>query len=68
MATKFRDTTLVPGEDPDLAREIRSTIGEEWLFAKNVWLAGRTPSELLGTRDEFEVRDLLRSIRVASLS
>jgi hypothetical protein len=68
MATKFRDTRLLPDEDQNLRREITSTIGEEWLYAKNVWLEGRTPNELIGTRDEFEVRDLFRSIKGAALS
>jgi hypothetical protein len=63
-----QDTSLLPDEDPDIRGEILSTIGEEWLFEKNIWLAGRTPQELLGTPDEFLVRDLVRSVMVAALS
>jgi hypothetical protein len=46
----------------------RRTIGEEWLNAKNLWLEGRSPNDLIGTRDEFQVRDLFRSIKAAALS
>ena len=46
---------LLPDEDPDLRREILRTIGEEWLNAKNLWLEGRSPNDLIGTRDEFQV-------------
>jgi len=64
----FRDQRLLPGENPDLKIEILNTLGEEWLYAKNLWLEGRAPDELIGTSEEFKVRDLLRSIRVAALS
>ena len=64
----FRDMGLLPDEDPDLRGEILRTIGEEWLNAKNLWLEGRSPNELIGTRDEFQVRDLFRSIKAAALS
>jgi hypothetical protein len=67
MAT-FRDRSPLPDEDPDLRREILRTIGEEWLNAKNLWLEGRSPNDLIGTRDEFQVRDLFRSIKAAALS
>ncbi len=59
---------LLPGEHPDLRRQILEVLGEEWLQAQNIWLNGRTPQELLGTSKEFQVRDLLRSIMVAALS
>ncbi|MBV9825354.1 MAG: hypothetical protein JO001_06745 [Alphaproteobacteria bacterium] len=69
MAKKpYYDTTLLPDEDPDLTREVLETVGEAWLYAKNVWLAGRTPAELIGTRDEFQVRNLVRSIKGADLA
>lgn len=64
----FRDTRLLPSEDPNLKRDILNTLGEEWLNAKNVWLRNHTPNELIGTRQEFQVRDLLRSIKGAALS
>jgi hypothetical protein len=64
----FQDTSLLPDEDPDLTREILGTIGEEWLKTKNIWLEGRAPYDLIGTPEEFRVRDLLRSIKAAALS
>jgi hypothetical protein len=64
----FRDMSLLPDEDPNLRGEILRSIGEEWLNAKNVWLEGRSPNDLIGTRDEFQVRDLFRSIKAAALS
>jgi hypothetical protein len=64
----YRDTSLLPGEDVDLRAEILRTLGEEWLYAENIWLGGRIPSELIGTPDEFQVRDVLRSIRFSGIS
>jgi hypothetical protein len=62
------DTSLLPDEDPNLEREILEVIGEDWLRAKNVWLGGRAPQQLIGTSDEFKVRNILRSIKGADLS
>ncbi len=59
---------LLPDEDPDLRSEIVRTIGEEWLSAKNPLLGGATPDKLIGTRNEYKVRNILRSIIVAALS
>jgi hypothetical protein len=41
-----RERNLMPGEDPDLRREILRVAGEEWLHTKNIWLQGRSPQEL----------------------
>lgn len=68
ILAKTLDKNLLPDENPDLKKEILETVGEEWLQAKNVWLENKTPEELLGTRDEYKVRDILRSIMVAALS
>ena len=59
---------LLPDEDPKFRNEILRTVGEEWLHTPNVWLAGHTPEDLLGTPSEFQVRDILRSVMVAALS
>jgi hypothetical protein len=64
----YVDTALLPDEDPNLRAEILNIVGEEWLYAKNIHLQGRTPAELIGTRDEFQVRLLLRSIKSGDLS
>jgi hypothetical protein len=68
MVELYRDTSLLPGEDPNLEREILETIGEEWLRAKNMRLGGRAPVELIGTSNEFRVRVVLRSIKGAEPS
>lgn len=59
---------LLPDESPNLREEIAGTIGEEWLATKNVWLEGKTPNEVIGTADEYKVRDIFRSVIVAALS
>jgi hypothetical protein len=63
-----KDTSLLPDEDPNLTNEILNTVGEDWMYVKNVWLGNRAPRDLIGTPDEFHVRALLRSIKVAALS
>jgi hypothetical protein len=65
---RYLDTRLLPDENPDLRKEILEIMGEGWLYAKNLWLAGRTPAELIGKPDEFQVRVLLRSVKGADLS
>ncbi len=68
MAEIYRDTSLLPGEDSNLRREILNSVGEEWLHAKNMRLGGLAPEEMLQTPDEFRVRMVLRSIKSAELS
>jgi hypothetical protein len=65
---KFRDTSLLPDEDPNLREEILRVVGEEWLNTENIRLGGHAPRELIGTPDEFRVRLVLRSIKSADLS
>ncbi len=65
---RYLDIRLLPDEDTDLRREILAVMGEEWLYAKNVLLAGRSPAELIGTPDEFQVRLVFRSVKGADLS
>lgn len=62
------DTSLLPDEDPNLRREIVEVVGEDWLRAANIWLGGHAPQELIGTSQEFMVRNVLRSIKAADLS
>lgn len=64
----YIDKSLLPDEDPDITREILDVMGKDWLYTKNIWLAGRVPAELIGTPDEFQIRLLLRSIKGADLS
>ena len=65
---RMDELELLPDESPHLREEIARTIGEEWLSTKNVWLEGKTPEELIGTADEYKVRDIFRSVIVAALS
>ena len=62
------DTRLLPGEDEDLRQDILRTVGEDWLFAKNLWLEKKAPYDLLGTDQEFRVRNLWRILMAADLS
>jgi len=59
---------LLPGENPDLKAEVLQTLGEEWLHTKNILLDWYTPNQLIGTDDEYKVRDIFRSVMVAALS
>jgi hypothetical protein len=59
---------LLPGESADLKTDIIETVGEEWLHAKDIWLQWRTPEQLVGTKEEYKIRDILRSVTVAALS
>lgn len=68
LLAKAPDKSLLPGEDKDLRADILKTVGEDWLFAKNVWLQDQKPDDLIGTSDEYRVRNILRSIRSAGLS
>jgi hypothetical protein len=62
------DTSLLPGESKDLSEDVLKVVGEEWLLAKNLYLGNRAPNELIGTPEEFRVRNMLRSFLVAALS
>jgi len=62
------DTTLLDDENPDIRKEIIETIGKDWLHTKNVLLNNRTPEDLIGTPDEIQLRDILRSYVIAALS
>jgi hypothetical protein len=62
------DTSLLEDENPDIRREIIDTVGEEWLVTKNAMLDNRAPQELIGTREEFHLRNMLRSFISAALS
>jgi hypothetical protein len=68
MITRRSDSELLPDENPDIKKEILEVVGEEWLHAKNTWFAGRTPLALIGTPEEPELRDVVRSIKAADFS
>ncbi len=66
----FKDTSLLPDENPDIRKEAISLLGEDvaqkWLNAKNIQLRLQTPNELIGTPDEPLVRNILRTIKTGN--
>ncbi|GLH77028.1 hypothetical protein SSBR45G_19360 [Bradyrhizobium sp. SSBR45G] len=62
------DVDLIEGENQDIRAEIIETLGEEWLTTKNILFANRAPEELIGTKEEIRLRDILRQYVVAALS
>lgn len=59
---------LLPDEDSDLGAAIARDIGEEWLHEKNLRFGGRAPFELIGTDEEYKLRNLLRTLTNAGIS
>lgn len=57
--------TLFPDESPDLREEVKTLLpnGAAWLETQNFLFEGRKPSQLLGTPEEFRVRNLIRAIK-----
>lgn len=60
--------TALPSEAADLRGAIISSVGEQWLYARNIWLGGVSPDECMRTGRESDVRDLLRSILASALT
>ena len=54
---------LLPGENPDIKVDVRRLLqnADEWLETPNSNFGGRAPIELIGTNEEFLVRETLRS-------
>jgi uncharacterized protein (DUF2384 family) len=54
---------LLPGESSDIKVDVRRLLrnADEWLDTPNSNFGGRAPIELIGTREEFLVRETLRS-------
>jgi hypothetical protein len=54
-----------PDEDPDIRKDVADLIleWEQWLDTPHALLMGRKPNDLIGTKDEVFVRNLLRSIK-----
>lgn len=65
-----QDYTLLEGENPDIRADVSRLMSnaEEWLNAPNTILGGRSPNELIGTADERQVRDILRSALYSSMA
>jgi|HubBroStandDraft_3_1064219.scaffolds.fasta_scaffold1143767_1 hypothetical protein len=55
---------LFPNENPDLREEAKTVLpnGAAWLDTPNFLFEGRKPADLIGTAEEFRVRDLVRAV------
>jgi hypothetical protein len=59
---------LLEWESPNILDDVKRVwrgAAEEWLTAPTPLLRGKTPQELIGTKEEPAVRYLLRSVRGA---
>ncbi len=56
---------LLPGEPADIVLDAASIVAdtERWLDTPNIQLLGRSPREMIGTEDEWLLRNLIRSVK-----
>lgn len=57
---------LFPGEDPDIRNEVAAVVVEDsegWLETPHRFLGWQKPKDLIGTKQEQLLRDLLRAIK-----
>jgi hypothetical protein len=56
---------LFAGEHQDIVQDVRAVVAdpENWLDMPNDRLGGRKPRELVGTREEIHLRNLIRAIQ-----
>jgi hypothetical protein len=61
---------LLPGENVDLRAEIKALLhnADAWLHAPNYLLGGREPDQLIGTKEEIQVRNLVRAVKHGFIS
>lgn len=61
---------LLPGEHEDIHEDVRALLSnaDEWMDAPNPRFVMRKPSDLIGTPDEWLLRDLLREITYGGMS
>lgn len=61
---------LLPNENTDLRQEAKTLLpnGAAWLDTQNFLFEGRRPADLIGTSEEFRVRDLLRAVKHGFIS
>lgn len=62
------DNHFLFGEGAVLRSQVIELLGAEWLSAKIVALGLRRPDDLIGTEEEWRVRDLLYALSVSALS
>jgi len=62
--------SLFPGENPDLKEDVKGVIpnSEAWLDSPNLFFQGRKPAQLIGTKEEYRVRDLIRALKHGFIS
>ncbi len=61
---------LLPNENPDLREEVKTLLpnGAAWLETQNFLFDGRKPNDLIGTPEEFRVRDVIRAVKHGFIS
>lgn len=62
--------SLFNGESPDVKEDAKKVIPncEVWFSTPNLLLGFRTPAELIGTKEEPRVRDLIRALKHGFIS
>lgn len=62
-AVRRRASGLLAGEHADIRIDVRTIVknADDWLVTPNTAFGGRTPNELIGTPDEYFIRETLRS-------
>ncbi len=63
-------SVLLPHEHADIRLDVADMIAnaDEWLAAPNIRFGGRAPGELIGTADEYLLRETLRSVLYSGVS
>jgi hypothetical protein len=61
---------LSPAENSDLREEVKTLLpnGAAWLDTQNFLFEGRKPTDLIGTPEEFRVRDVLQAVKHGFIS
>jgi hypothetical protein len=59
---------LLPGENPDIRVDLHELLSnaDEWLTTPNLQFSGRAPEELIGTPDEFLLREMVAPLCTAA--
>jgi hypothetical protein len=65
-----RDYALWPDEPEDIREDVRQVVrdSDTWLETPNDQLGGQSPEELIGTTQEIDLRNLLRSVKMGMSS
>ena len=67
----FRADNVRPrSEDelPNIQQEASEVCGPDWLITPNARFGGRSPKEIIDAKQEFWVRDVIRSIKHGDIS